>query len=248
MGDNPTAFENCAPASERTDLERRVLTLERMLQSLIAHTAESGPRCVDRFRANFVEPMQIADREDEAKDADARAEDFISAITRTIDASGVGVVASTAFMNAPTPSPSIGNVGGPGFRGHVVELFASLPRRLSGSYSHASSTCDAGFLTLGLHLPMAQKQTLRIGGLLPHPILQHILASIKIPIRLRGRYAAFPRQLHRFELELAVKCLLCPMIILRFQCDTNLGVDGTRDSLRFFARYSDFSVRHCPMN
>lgn len=101
--------ENFGPAPESTDLERRVLAHERILQALIVHMAESAPRFIDRLRAKFVEPMQTVGREHDAKDADAHAEDFIKAIMRTIDASGVGVVTSAAFIKTPTPSPSIGN-------------------------------------------------------------------------------------------------------------------------------------------
>ncbi len=45
---------------ETTELERRVLAHERILQALIAYMARTEPRFVDHLRERFVEPMSMA--------------------------------------------------------------------------------------------------------------------------------------------------------------------------------------------
>jgi hypothetical protein len=47
------------PSPETTDLERRVLAHERVLQALIAYMARTEPRFVDHLRERFVEPMSM---------------------------------------------------------------------------------------------------------------------------------------------------------------------------------------------
>lgn len=67
---------------EATDLERRVLAHERILQSLIAYMARTEPRFVDHLRIRFVEPMAMARREHDFRDVDDYAEEFILAVMR----------------------------------------------------------------------------------------------------------------------------------------------------------------------
>lgn len=67
---------------ETTELERRVLAHERILQSLIAFMSRSDPRFIDHLRKRFVEPMSMARREHDYTDVDDYAEEFIRAIMR----------------------------------------------------------------------------------------------------------------------------------------------------------------------
>lgn len=67
---------------ETTDLERRVLAHERILQSLIAYMSRTEPRFVDHLRVRFVEPMAMARHEHDYRDVDDYAEEFIRAIMR----------------------------------------------------------------------------------------------------------------------------------------------------------------------
>lgn len=75
------ATARVAPSpAETTDLERRVLAHERILQSLIAYMSRTEPRFVDHLRDRFVEPMKMALREHDYRDVDDYAEDFIRAV------------------------------------------------------------------------------------------------------------------------------------------------------------------------
>lgn len=65
-----------------TDLERRVLAHERILQSLIAYMSRTEPRFVEHLQKCFVEPMAMARHEQDYTDVDDYAEEFISAIVR----------------------------------------------------------------------------------------------------------------------------------------------------------------------
>lgn len=67
---------------ETTDLERRVLAHERILQALIAYMSRTEPRFVDHLRVRFVEPMAMARHEQDYKDVDDYAEEFIRAVMR----------------------------------------------------------------------------------------------------------------------------------------------------------------------
>lgn len=67
---------------ETTELERRVLAHERILQSLIAFMSRSDPRFIDHLKRRFVEPMVMARREHDYIDVDDYAEEFIRAIMR----------------------------------------------------------------------------------------------------------------------------------------------------------------------
>ena len=68
------------PASESTDLERRVLAHERILQALIAYMARTEPRFVDHLRERFVEPNKLTQREHDHRGTDDYAEEFIRAV------------------------------------------------------------------------------------------------------------------------------------------------------------------------
>ena len=65
---------------EATDLERRVLAHERVLQALIAYMARTEPRFIDHLRDRFVEPMRMARHEHDHRETDDYAEEFIRAV------------------------------------------------------------------------------------------------------------------------------------------------------------------------
>jgi hypothetical protein len=65
---------------ETTDLERRVLAHERVLQALIAYMSRAEPRFVDHLRKRFVEPMNLARTEHDYRDSDDYAAEFIRAV------------------------------------------------------------------------------------------------------------------------------------------------------------------------
>ena len=66
--------------AETTDLERRVLAHERVLQALIAYMARTEPRFIDHLRERFVEPMSMARHEHDHRETDDYAEEFIRAV------------------------------------------------------------------------------------------------------------------------------------------------------------------------
>jgi hypothetical protein len=67
-------------AIENTDLERRVLAHERILQVLIAHMAESEPKFLDRLRATFAQHHVLGADEQDFTGTEQYAEQFIRQI------------------------------------------------------------------------------------------------------------------------------------------------------------------------
>ena len=65
---------------ETTELERRVLAHEKVLQALIAFMARTEPRFIDHLRERFVEPMSMARHEHDHRETDDYAEEFILAV------------------------------------------------------------------------------------------------------------------------------------------------------------------------
>jgi hypothetical protein len=70
------------PASETTELERRVLAHERILQALIAYMARREPRFVIHLKKLFVEPMDMTRHEQDYRETDDYADAFIRAVIR----------------------------------------------------------------------------------------------------------------------------------------------------------------------
>lgn len=79
---------------EDTDLERRVLAHERILQALIAHMAESEPLFFARLSAVFSDPAFVGRREHDYTDTHNYAHQFIQEVGRII-----------ARRNECSPSP-----------------------------------------------------------------------------------------------------------------------------------------------
>jgi hypothetical protein len=85
---------------EETDLERRVLAHERILQALIAHMAESQPKFFERLTAVFSGPARAGRREHDYTDTDAYADQFV----RKIQSSGALPKESAAPFHGEQPS------------------------------------------------------------------------------------------------------------------------------------------------
>lgn len=68
------------PVAEATDLERRVLAHERILQSLVSFLSRQDPRLLVHLTETFVEPMERARREQDFTQTDDYAEEFIRAV------------------------------------------------------------------------------------------------------------------------------------------------------------------------
>jgi hypothetical protein len=72
-------------AIENTDLERRVLAHEQILQVLIAHMAESEPKFLDRLEEIFTEHHTLGANEQDYTDTAAYAQQFIHQVVRLKD-------------------------------------------------------------------------------------------------------------------------------------------------------------------
>lgn len=83
----PAAVQTSINRSESTELERRTLAHERILQVLIAHVAETEPKLLVRLIDTFCVPMQMAHREHDYTDTDSYAEEFIRTVIRLGDKS-----------------------------------------------------------------------------------------------------------------------------------------------------------------
>lgn len=65
---------------ETTDLERRVLAHERVLQALIAYMARTEPRFIDHLRERFVGATHMSRHERVHPDTDDYAEEFVRGV------------------------------------------------------------------------------------------------------------------------------------------------------------------------
>ena len=74
---------------EGTDLERRVLAHERILQVLIAHMAETEPKFVAHLNAVFGEAPPAGRREYDFTDTDAYADQFIRKVVQLVERHGL---------------------------------------------------------------------------------------------------------------------------------------------------------------
>ncbi len=67
---------------EETDLHRRVLAHERILQALISHMAEIEPDFLTRLHAIFTEPVRMDRPEHDYRDTASYAADFLKTVVR----------------------------------------------------------------------------------------------------------------------------------------------------------------------
>ena len=68
--------------AEDTDLERRVLAHEQILQALIAHMVESEPRFLERLSATFSHPIEMDPAHPQRKDTAAYAALFVREVVK----------------------------------------------------------------------------------------------------------------------------------------------------------------------
>ncbi|MDK9696966.1 MAG: hypothetical protein OEL76_11285 [Siculibacillus sp.] len=88
---------------ENTDLERRVLAHERILQVLIAQMDEAEPKFMDRMKATFARRHVLGEGEQDFTATEQYAEQFLRQIEslgderrRGIDSFAPGIVAADA--------------------------------------------------------------------------------------------------------------------------------------------------------
>ncbi len=67
---------------ENTDLERRVLAHEWILQVLIAHMSEAEPKFLERLQKTFIENVHTGAAEHDYTDTLAYAHQFIDQVVR----------------------------------------------------------------------------------------------------------------------------------------------------------------------
>lgn len=68
--------------AENSELERRLLALERILQALVAHMAEAEPKFLARLTETFCVRMQMARAEHDYTDTDSYAAEFVRSVVR----------------------------------------------------------------------------------------------------------------------------------------------------------------------
>jgi hypothetical protein len=71
---------------ENTDLERRVLAHEWILQVLIAHMSEAEPKFLERLQKMFIENVHTGSSEHDYTDTLEYAQQFIGQIVRLKEA------------------------------------------------------------------------------------------------------------------------------------------------------------------
>lgn len=71
-------------AIENTDLERRVLAHERILQALIHHMSEAQPDFLDRLKRTFGSSYTLGQHEQDFTSTRQYGEQFIDAIEKSI--------------------------------------------------------------------------------------------------------------------------------------------------------------------
>jgi hypothetical protein len=70
---------------ENTDLERRVLAHEQILQVLIAHLAETEPKILERLEHTFTKHHTLGANEQDYTDTSQYAEQFVQQVVRLRD-------------------------------------------------------------------------------------------------------------------------------------------------------------------
>lgn len=77
---------------ENTDLERRVLAHERILQTLIAHIAEDEPKFLDRLRVSFSHTHTLGADEHDYVGTEQYAQQFVRQIEVMQERKGLTLV------------------------------------------------------------------------------------------------------------------------------------------------------------
>lgn len=69
-----------AARAEDSDLERRFLALERVLQALVAHMAEAEPKFLARLTETFCVPLRMTRIEHDYTDIESHAAEFVRSV------------------------------------------------------------------------------------------------------------------------------------------------------------------------
>ncbi len=67
---------------ENSELERRLLALERVLQALVAHMVEAEPKFLARLTETFCVPLRMTHSEHDYTDTDSFAAEFVRSVVR----------------------------------------------------------------------------------------------------------------------------------------------------------------------
>ena len=98
-------------AVENTDLERRVLAHEQILQALIVHMAETEPEFITRLNRAFNNPDHLSRREHDYTDTAKHAEQFVREVIRLGAESGKSTVPAGLPPSPPHRASAAEHVG-----------------------------------------------------------------------------------------------------------------------------------------
>ena len=85
--------------SEVSDIERRVLAHERILQTLIAHLSKGDPKILSSLKNSFCDPIRVSHNEHDYTDTESYAEQFLREVSRLGEDSNTP--AASLHDNAP---------------------------------------------------------------------------------------------------------------------------------------------------
>ena len=130
----PTAKRLPVGRPDHTDLERRVLAHERILQTLIVHMSETEPRFLERLTTTFCLPMEMARNEHDYTDTDAYAEAFVRELVERGESKGSKLSAPRKNPKPGKPVPPVGNTVGAA----LPELPPRIEVNRTGGVSHVT--------------------------------------------------------------------------------------------------------------
>ncbi len=90
--------------TEDTDLERRVLAHEQILQGLIAHMVETEPKFLQRLSATFSHPVRLEPVRQDYTDTAAYAARFVREVVRLGGVTGADVPSQVALWDDLWPT------------------------------------------------------------------------------------------------------------------------------------------------
>lgn len=109
---------------ETTDLERRVLAHERILQALIAHMVETEPKFLERLSETFSHPVRLEPERFDHVDTAAYAARFVREIIRLGEQAGAQVSSQAALWDDLWPT-----FGEPGLVNENIPVRFEIRRR-----------------------------------------------------------------------------------------------------------------------
>ena len=79
---SPASHPSSIARRENSDLERRLLALERVLQVLVAHLGEAEPKVLARLTETFCVPQRMTQSEHDYTDTDSYAAEIVRSVVR----------------------------------------------------------------------------------------------------------------------------------------------------------------------